>query len=76
MSLKLVTSGRGTLDLSPQNGELFYTMDWVPFVWSLAHYGLGAFGVVVDDEVQCIPVHKLLEKTSVTNMKQVKRNDK
>ncbi|KAG0586730.1 hypothetical protein KC19_2G113000 [Ceratodon purpureus] len=66
VSLKLVTPGRGTLDLSPEDGELFY----------LARCGLGALGVVAEVELQCVEAHRLLEKTTVTNMKQVKRNHK
>lgn len=66
MSLKLVTPGRGTLDLSPEDGELFY----------LARCSLGSLGVVAEVELQCVQAHKLLEKTTITNMKQVKRNHK
>lgn len=66
VSLKLVTPGKGTMDLTPESGELFY----------LARCGLGALGVVAEVELQCVPAHKLLEKTTVTNMKQVKKNHK
>ena len=66
VSLKLVTPGKGTLDLSPKDGDLFY----------LARCGLGALGVVAEVELQCVQAHQLLEKTTVTNMKQVKRNHK
>nr|XP_024393620.1 L-galactono-1,4-lactone dehydrogenase, mitochondrial-like [Physcomitrium patens]PNR41397.1 hypothetical protein PHYPA_018800 [Physcomitrium patens] len=66
VGLKLVTPGKGTLDLSPEDGALFY----------LARCALGALGVVAEVELQCVQAHKLLEKTIVTNMKQVKRNHK
>lgn len=66
VSLKLVTPGKGTLDLSPQDGELFY----------LARCGLGVLGVVAEVEIQCVQAHKLQEKTTVTTMKQVKQNHK
>ena len=59
MSLKLVIPGRGTLDLSPEDGDLFY----------LARHGLGALGVVAEVDLQCLPAYKLLEKTRITNMK-------
>lgn len=66
VSLKLVTPGKGTLDLSPQDGELFY----------LARCGLGALGVVAEVELQCVQAHKLQEKIIVTTTKQVKRHHK
>jgi len=67
VSLKLVTPGKGTLELSRESDSgLFY----------LARCGLGALGVVAEVTLQCASAHKLLEKSFVTNMKQVQKNHK
>jgi len=67
VSLKLVTPGKGTLELSrDSDSDLFY----------LARCGLGALGVVAEVTLQCASAHKLLEKSFVTNMKQVQKNHK
>jgi hypothetical protein len=67
VSLKLVTPGKGTLELSRESdSDLFY----------LARCGLGALGVVAEVTLQCASAHKLLEKSFVTNMKQVQKNHK
>lgn len=67
VSLKLVTPGKGTLDLSPEKDpELFY----------LARCSLGTLGVVAEVTLQCVPVHKLLEQTVVTTRKEVRKKHK
>ncbi|KAG6547363.1 hypothetical protein Mapa_011300 [Marchantia paleacea] len=67
VSLKLVTPAKGTLDLSPESdADLFY----------LSRCALGALGVVAEVTLQCVPRHRLLEYTFVTNMKSVQRNHK
>lgn len=67
MSLKLVTPSKGTLDLSPESdADLFY----------LSRCALGALGIVAEVTLQCVPRHRLLEYTFVTNMKNVQRNHK
>ncbi|CAM6030085.1 unnamed protein product [Sphagnum balticum] len=67
VSLKLVTPGKGTLELSRESdSDLFY----------LARCGLGALGVVAEVTLQCASAHKLVEKSFVTNMKQVQKNHK
>lgn len=67
VSLKLVTPGKGTLDLSAQSdGDLFY----------LARCGLGVLGVVAEVTLQCVSAHQLLERTFVANIKHVKKNHK
>eukprot|EP00250_Pteridium_aquilinum_P001741 c11954_g1_i1 orf=517-2394(-) len=67
VSLKLVTPGKGTLDLSAEKDpELFY----------LARCSLGTLGVVAEVTLQCVPVQKLLEHTFVTTRKEVRRRHK
>ncbi|KAL2607460.1 hypothetical protein R1flu_026033 [Riccia fluitans] len=67
VSLKLVTPAAGTLFLSAENQpDLFY----------LSRCALGAVGIVAEVTLQCVPRHRLLEYTFVTNMKTVKRNHK
>ncbi|KAL3675189.1 hypothetical protein R1sor_025137 [Riccia sorocarpa] len=67
VSLKLVTPAAGTLLLSAESDpDLFY----------LSRCALGAVGVVAEVTLQCVPRHRLLEYTFVTNMKTVKRNHK
>nr|WKK54373.1 eAncGLDH [synthetic construct] len=67
VSMKLVTPAKGTIELSKEKDpELFY----------LARCGLGALGVVAEVTLQCVPRHKLLEHTFVSNMKEVKKNHK
>ncbi|CAM6084490.1 unnamed protein product [Calypogeia fissa] len=67
VGLKLVTPGKGTLDLTPESDpDLFY----------FARCGLGGLGVVAEVTLQCVPRHRLLEYTFVTNMKGVQKNHK
>lgn len=67
VSLKLVTPAKGTLELTAESDpELFY----------FARCGLGALGVVAEVTLQCVPRHRLLEYTFVTNMKGVQKNHK
>ena len=58
--LKLVTPGRGTITLTPENGEQF----------QLAKVGLGCLGVVVEITMECIPAHYLEEHTFVLTRKE------
>jgi L-galactono-1,4-lactone dehydrogenase len=54
--LKLVTPGRGTIELTKENdGRLF----------ELARLALGCLGVVVEITMECVPAHKLIEHTYV-----------
>jgi L-galactono-1,4-lactone dehydrogenase len=53
--LKIVTPGRGTITLTPEDGDIFH----------LAKVGLGCLGVVVEVTMQCIPAHRLVEHTFV-----------
>lgn len=63
--LKLVTPAQGTMYLSEhENPDLF----------KLAKVGLGCLGVVTEVTLQCVPAHKLVEKTFVTNVLDVKKN--
>ena len=64
MAMKLVTPADGVIELSnDQNPELF----------RLARVGLGCFGIVGEVTLQCVPTHKLLEKTFVTNSSTVRK---
>lgn len=65
VGLKVVTPGQGTLELSPyQQPDLF----------RMAKVGLGALGVVSEVTLQCVPAHRLLERTFTTSLKEVKKN--
>jgi len=65
VELRVVTPANGTMVLSEEsNPELF----------RLAKVGLGCLGVVTEVTLRCVPAHKLVEKTFVTSVKEVKRN--
>eukprot|EP00890_Picochlorum_soloecismus_P005470 jgi/Picsp_1/5924/NSC_03281-R1_l-galactono- -lactone dehydrogenase len=65
--MKMVTPGKGTIYVSDEeNSDLF----------GLAKVGLGCFGVVTEVTLQCVPAHKLVEKTFTSDLKSVKRNHK
>ncbi|KAH7435458.1 hypothetical protein KP509_06G065800 [Ceratopteris richardii] len=67
LNLKLVTPAKGTLELSAEKDpDLFY----------LARCSLGTLGVVAEVTLQCVPMHKLLEHTFITTMKEVKKRHK
>ncbi|KAJ1460758.1 hypothetical protein M885DRAFT_509177 [Pelagophyceae sp. CCMP2097] len=58
LALKIVTPGRGTIDVSPDDadgGKLF----------RMCRVGLGACGVAVEATMRCVPKHLLREHTSV-----------
>jgi L-galactono-1,4-lactone dehydrogenase len=61
-SIKMVTPGRGTIELSAEDGELF----------QLAKVGLGCLGVVTEVTMQCIPAHRLVEHTFVLTREEAK----
>jgi L-galactono-1,4-lactone dehydrogenase len=63
--LKLVTPALGTIVLSRDSN---------PKLFELAKVGLGCLGVVTEVTLRCVPAHKLVEKTFVTSVKEVKRN--
>lgn len=67
VSLKLVTPAKGTIDLSAEKDpELFY----------LSRCGLGGLGIVAELTLQCVPRHRLVEHTFVSNIKGVRKNHK
>jgi len=61
VALKLVTPGEGTLTLTPRDGDRF----------ELSRVGLGALGVVTEVTLQCVPAHRLLERTFVATRSEV-----
>jgi L-galactono-1,4-lactone dehydrogenase len=63
--VQLVTPGQGTLELSEGTN---------PALFRLARCGLGALGVVAEVTLQCVPAHRLLESTWVSNMAEIKKN--
>ncbi|KAL4857423.1 L-galactono-1 [Chlorella vulgaris] len=64
VALKLVTPALGTLELSKdQDPELF----------QLAKVGLGCLGVVAEVTLQCVPAHRLLERTTVNTAREVRK---
>jgi len=61
--LKMVTPGMGTVTLTREDdGDLF----------ELAKVGLGCLGVVVEITMECVPAHKLVERTFVLSRKEAK----
>uniref|UniRef100_M4B942 FAD-binding PCMH-type domain-containing protein n=2 Tax=Hyaloperonospora arabidopsidis (strain Emoy2) TaxID=559515 RepID=M4B942_HYAAE len=65
VEMEIVTPARGTMTLSAtQNPELF----------ALAKCGLGALGVVTKVTLQCVPKHKLVEKTTVMTLDEIRKN--
>ena len=63
--LKIVTPAKGTIYLSEEEN---------PDLFKLAKVGLGCLGVVTEVTLKCVPAHKLVERTFVTSMGDVKRN--
>ncbi|KAF3943451.1 hypothetical protein CMV_029996 [Castanea mollissima] len=67
ISMKLVTPAKGTIEVSKEKDpELFY----------LARCGLGALGVVAEVTIQCVERQELVEHTTVSNVKEIKKNHK
>ncbi|XP_044493899.1 L-galactono-1,4-lactone dehydrogenase, mitochondrial isoform X2 [Mangifera indica] len=67
ISLKLVTPAKGTIEVSKEKDpELFY----------LARCGLGGLGVVAEVTLQCVERQELVEHTSVSSIKEIKKNHK
>ncbi|KAL9237925.1 hypothetical protein vseg_012418 [Gypsophila vaccaria] len=67
IAMKLVTPGKGTIELSKEKDpELFH----------LARVGLGGLGVVAEVTLQCVDRQQLVEHTYVTNMSEIKKNHK
>jgi L-galactono-1,4-lactone dehydrogenase len=65
VALKVVTPGKGTLQLSnTEHPELF----------RLVRVGLGGLGIVTELTLQCVPNHKLVEKTWTATREEAKRN--
>ena len=65
VGLKMVTPALGTISISKETN---------PRLFELAKVGLGCLGVVTEVTLQCVPAHKLVERTFVTSVKDVKRN--
>ncbi|ONH95016.1 hypothetical protein PRUPE_7G046600 [Prunus persica] len=67
ISMKLVTPAKGTIEISKEKDpELFY----------LAQCGLGGLGVVAEVTIQCVERQELVEHTSISNMEEIKKNQK
>lgn len=64
VSMKLVTPGRGTIHLSRRDD---------PALFELAKVGLGALGVVTEVTLQCVPAHRLEERTVVRSRSEVRQ---
>jgi L-galactono-1,4-lactone dehydrogenase len=60
--IKMVTPARGTVELTPDDGEMF----------DLAKVGLGCLGVVSEVTMQCVPAHNLVEHTYVLSRAEAK----
>lgn len=63
--MKIVSPAKGLMELSKDDSD--------PSTFKLARVGLGCFGVVSEVTLQCVPAHKLVEKTFVASAKEVKR---
>ncbi|GLT41328.1 hypothetical protein SLA2020_154010 [Shorea laevis] len=67
VSVKLVIPAKGTIEISKEKDpELFY----------LARCGLGGLGVVAEVTIQCVERQEFVEHTTVSNMKDLKKNHK
>lgn len=66
VSLKLVTPSKGATELSKNDSD--------PSLFNLVRVGMGCFGVVSEVTLQCVPAHKLIEKTFMSTTKEVKKN--
>lgn len=64
VGLKLVTPGEGTIELTKESD---------PELLNMARVGLGCLGVVAEVTLQCVPAHRLVERTFVTNAAEVKK---
>lgn len=65
VEMEVVTPAKGRMVLSAtQNPELF----------ALAKCGLGALGVVTKLTIQCVPAHRLAEKTTVMTLDEVRQH--
>ncbi|KAI9918213.1 hypothetical protein PsorP6_011309 [Peronosclerospora sorghi] len=65
VEMEIVTPAKGKMTLSPtKNPELF----------ALAKCGLGALGVVTKVTLQCVSMHKLVEKTTVMTLDEIRKN--
>ncbi|EGZ23779.1 hypothetical protein PHYSODRAFT_485337 [Phytophthora sojae] len=65
VEMEIVTPAKGKMTLSAtQNPEMF----------ELAKCGLGALGVVTKVTLQCVPMHKLIEKTTVMTVDEIRPN--
>ena len=63
VALTLVTPGAGTLRLTAQSD---------PELFRLARVGLGCLGVVAEATLRCVPAHRLVERTTVESVAQVR----
>mmetsp|Transcript_4322 Transcript_4322/g.12072 ORF Transcript_4322/g.12072 Transcript_4322/m.12072 type:complete len:508 (+) Transcript_4322:152-1675(+) len=61
-SLKMVTPAKGTIKLSPKDGETF----------QLAKVGLGCLGIVSEVTMKVVPAHRLVEHTFVLTRAEAK----
>lgn len=65
VEMEIVTPAKGRMVLSAsQNPELF----------ALAKCGIGALGVVTKLTIQCVPMHRLAEKTSAMTLAEVRQH--
>lgn len=64
--MKIVTPGMGTIELSKDDPD--------PTLFYLARVGLGCFGVVTEVTLQCVPEHKLVERSFMSTLHEVKKN--
>lgn len=65
VEMEIVTPAKGKMTLSAtENSEIF----------KLAKCGLGALGIVTKVTLQCVPMHKLIEKTTVMTLDELRKN--
>lgn len=63
--LKIVTPGRGTIELTKENDGRFF---------EFARLALGCLGIVVEITMECVPAHKLIEHTYVLTREEASLN--
>ena len=65
VGMKLVTPGKGTLDL---------TIEDTPGILKMARCGIGSLGVAAEVTLECVPAERLLEETFTATRAEIEKN--
>ncbi|KAL7689650.1 putative galactonolactone dehydrogenase, L-gulonolactone/D-arabinono-1,4-lactone oxidase [Plasmopara halstedii] len=60
--------------VTPAKGKMILSATKNPELFELAKCGLGALGIVTKVTLQCVPMHKLIEKTTVMTVHELRKN--